>query len=153
MNNAIKIFFLLTLTVPLVSPYTAFAMIGGIAHDTTTVLCLTEEEVDEFHRIYNGRDECYDHFLRAVEFVRYWRELHQQLDVNHRMINRLLARYQMDEVDYETALQLSADDLSALQKALYKCQKKLKRRNVWIYILAGTTLAETLTLVALFAIP
>lgn len=130
---------------------TVCALKQANAQDSTTVLCLTEEEVRVFNDIYDGREECYEHFLRAVELVRNLRNLDVQLRRNNRKLEKLVERYQLDEVDYETALQLSADDMSALQKEIHKLNKKVNRRNTLLYILSGVAVAETVVLVSVFA--
>ncbi len=116
------------------------------SNDTTIVLCLTEEEVRIFNEMGDATDECYAHFVDAVRLVRVWRGLHDELCVKNKRLEKILTRYQLDELEYETALELSAEDMSRMQKDLNKMLKKVKRRNTWLYLLGGVTLAETLTL-------
>lgn len=120
-----------------------------MAQDSTTVFCLTEEEVRIFNDIYDGRDECYDHFVEAVRLMRSWRNLYFDHKARNKQMKQLIAMYQMDEMDYEKALELSAEDMSAISKKLSQAQRKVKRKNMWMYILGGGLLAETAVLAGL----
>lgn len=124
----------------------------SMAQDSTTVICLTEAELRAFHDIYDGRDECYAHFIEMVRISRKWQELYHDLKANHRRLEKLKEQYQLDEVTYEELLQLSAEDMSRLQKSLTKVERKLKSRNGWLYGIGGFALAELVTIIGMVTI-
>lgn len=68
------------------------------------------------------------------------------------MLETIMEQYKLDEINYETIIQLSAEDMSALQKALDTANRKINRRNTFLYIISGAAIAETIALVTLIAI-
>ena len=85
---------------------------------------MTASEIEAFHRIYDGRDECYDHFIYVVGIVRMYDDAHQKLKANNKQLERLLKRHRLDDIQYELALELSAEDLSNLQNSLFYVRVK-----------------------------
>lgn len=100
--------------------------------------------------MYDDRDECYAHFLNVVRLKRQWEALYYDLKgKRHKQLEDLMARYIEDELTYEKALQLSAEDLSTLQKAVNTLQKKVNRKNTFLYIFGGAALGELIALITL----
>jgi len=131
----------------------AFASKAQPTQDSTTVLSLTEAEVRIFNDIYDGRDECYQHFLRVVKVARRWNQLYDQLNDKHKKQISLIKRYQADENKYEQIYKLGQEDIINLENRLQKAERKLNRRKALIYTLSGVVLIETIILTAIVATP
>ena len=131
---------------------TVCALKNSTAQDSTTVICLTETELRAFHDIYDGRDECYDHFIEAVRVSRKWQNLYFKLKSTNRQLEKLKEQYRLDEADYEEFIALSVEELNTLNTKLTKAEKKVHRRNTIIYILSGAAVAETIALVAIISL-
>jgi hypothetical protein len=143
---------ILALIALLASCITAYAQKDSTNTDSSTITCLTQQEIDVFHRIYNGRQECYDYFLKAVQLARHYKSLRDKLSDNNQMLEKLLKRHQLDDLDYEKALELAANDLSALSKINHDLERKVKRKNSWIYALVSFGLAEAISIAMLAAL-
>jgi hypothetical protein len=132
---------------------TVFAWKSSTAQDSTTVTCLTEQELRAFHDIYDGRDECYAHFVEAVRVSRKWQDLYFDLKGKNRQLEKIKEQYRLDEADYEEFIALSVEELNTISKKLKKAEKKIQRKNMWLYIFGGIIAAETITIAAVFAVP
>lgn len=105
-----------------------------------------------FHDIYEGRDEAYEHFDEALEVAKEWMQLHDMLDSNHRRLQKIVRRYELDQVTYDQIVKLNKEDLAKLRKDVARLQKAINRRNAWLYALGAVVVAETVTVVVLAGI-
>lgn len=131
---------------------TVFASKTSTAQDSTTVTELTAEEVRSFHDVYDRRDECYAHYQEAYRVSTKWQEMYFGLKGKNKQLEKIKEQYRLDEADYEEFIELSTEELNEFAKKLNKLEGKIKRKNTFIYILSGAVLAETLALVAVFAV-
>jgi uncharacterized protein YeaO (DUF488 family) len=82
-----------------------------------------------------------------------WQQLYFDLKGKNRQLEKLKEQYRIDEASYEEFIELSVDELNTLDKKLQRLDKKVKRRNMWLYIAGGIIAAETVVIVAAFAVP
>lgn len=116
-------------------------------------IVLSPEDVRKSNRIYDDRDECYAQFQEAVRVSAKWQQLYFDLKGKNRQLEKLKEQYRIDEASYEEFIELSVDELNTLDKKLQRLDKKVKRRNMWLYIAGGIIAAETVVIVAAFAVP
>jgi DNA-binding transcriptional MerR regulator len=90
--------------------------------------------------------------VEAVRVADKWQELYFDLKGKNRQMERLKEQYRLDEATYEELLELSAEELSELAKRLNRTEKKVQRRNSWLYALGGIVAAETITLAVLIGL-
>jgi hypothetical protein len=88
----------------------------------------------------------------VVGIVRQFHSAHAKLKENTKSLERILKRHRLDDLNYESALELSAQDLSKLQNALFKIERKLNRKNAWLYVFGGLLIAETISVATLIAL-
>lgn len=132
---------------------TVFALKSTTAQDSTTVTRLTEQELRAFHDIYDGRDECYAHFVEAVRISKQWQNLYFDLKGKNRQLEKIKEQYRLDEADYEAFIALSVEELNTISNKLNKAERKVQRKNMWLYIFGGIIAAETIVIATAFAVP
>jgi uncharacterized protein YeaO (DUF488 family) len=89
--------------------------------------------------------------MHIVTILRKWKSLYFDLKGKNRQLEKLKEQYRLDEASYEEFIELSVDELNTLDKKLQRAEKKIKRRNMWLYIASGIIAAETVVIAAVIA--